>query len=182
MLLMLCMGAGKVAYAQTTITPPMLKAGGSTSGAKSYQFKVTGDAILTAPISVSKAGKVCLEATTDNNLLMVLSKNSDVMRQDAWIGAGYPNSSAKETVSGYAKKAGAYYMHVIIPKGTAQDQAALNIKAYEIPAAVGNAGTLSNGKWVTTSGVGSIYTGEPAYFKIKAPSSGLCQIGNQKIR
>ena len=72
MMLMLCMVVGNTAHAQTTITPPMLKAGGSTSGAKTYQFEVKGKQILTVPVSVSKAGKVCLEASGNTEKVAII--------------------------------------------------------------------------------------------------------------
>lgn len=172
MLFMLCMGAGKMVYAQTTITPPMLKAG-STSGAKSYQFDV-GAEILTTPVSVSKTGKVCLEATAGTDVVVVLSQNSNVQKNSDWLDVGTA-SSRKETVSAYVKKKGTYYLHATTVDKKAKTK--LKIKAYETPAAVGNAGTLSSGKWISTSG---IYD-QPAYFKIKVPSSGCVKLELKKL-
>lgn len=171
MLLMLCMGAGKVAYAQTTITPPMLKVG-STSGAKSYQFEVTADQTLTVPVSVSQAGKVCLEATTDafeGYLRVNFSKSPDPKSQEDFIGVGFP----PRTISAYVETPGTYYMHV----STSEVQVTLNIKAYETSITVGNAGTLSKGKWVGASG---LYE-KPAYFKIIVPSSGCIKVETKTI-
>lgn len=180
MLLMLCMGAGKMAYAQTTITPPMLKADGNTSGAASYQFELTGDTILTVPISVSQTGKICFEATYGKGIAMVISKNADAKASEGRLGIGLDTSivpSGKMDVSGYAEAAGTYYMHAFIFKGKAEDKTTLTVKAYQIPAAVGNAGTLSKGKWVNTSGIGGFsLNGKPAYFKIKVPSSGCVKV------
>ena len=171
MLFMLCMGAGKAAYAQTTITPPMLKAG-STSGAKSYQFKVTFDQTLIIPVSVSKAGKVYFEATTDASqgcLRVNFSKSPDPESQEDFIGVGFP----PRTISAYVETPGTYYMHV----STSEVQATLNIKAYETSITVGNAGTLSQGKWAGASG---LYE-KPAYFKIIVPSSGVIKVETKMI-
>lgn len=172
MLFMLCMGAGKMVYAQTTITPPMLKAG-STKGAKSYQFELTDGERIRVPVSVSKAGRVCFEATANANVVMAFSDKTDLKSDADFLGIGQV-SSAKDTISGYAKKAGTYYMYALIGDGT--EKATLKIKAYETPAAVGNAGTLSSGKWVTTSGISNSIDEKPAYFKIKAPSSGCIKL------
>lgn len=172
MLFMLCMGAGKMVYAQTTITPPMLKAS-STKGAKSYQFELTDGERIRVPVSVSKAGRVCFEATANAGVVVAFSDKADLKSQEDFLGVGNV-SSAKTTISGYAKKAGTYYMYATI--GDGETKATLKIKAYETPAAVGNAGTLSNGKWVTTSGISSILDEKPAYFKIKTPSSGCIKL------
>lgn len=177
MFLMLCMGAGRMVYAQTAITPPMLKAG-STKGAKSYQFELTGDERIRVPVSVSKAGKVCFEATANAGVIVAFSDKPDLKSQEDFISVGQV-SSEKEIIDGYAAKAGTYYMYALIGDGA--EKATLKIKAYATTAAVGNAGTLSNGKWVTTSGISSIFGGKPAYFKIKAPSSGCVKLEIKKL-
>lgn len=177
MLLILCMGMGNTAHAQTTITPPMLKAGGSTSGAKTYQFEVKGKQILTVPVSVSKAGKVCLEASGNTEkVAIIFSNNVTSSAQGGWLDISTTETGGK--IGAYVKKKGTYYMHVFLPEGEEGSKTALKVKAYEIPVSVGNAGTLSKGKWVSTSGIGE--KGDPAYFKIKAPSSGCVKLEIKK--
>ena len=184
LLFMLCMGIGigNTAHAQTTITPPMLKAGGSTRGAKSYQFKIKGTKELTIPMSVSKAGKVCLEASGNTKeVFIIISSKANQGASGGWTSIS-PSSTGK--VSAYIKKKGKYYIHAFIGNSQEDSQTALKIKAYEIPVSIGNAGTLSKGKWISTSGAGAGLEQEedlPAYFKIKAPSSGCVKIEIKKI-
>ncbi len=181
MLLMLCMGMGNTAHAQTSIVPPMLKAGGSTSGAKSYQFEIKGKEILTVPVTVSKAGKVCLEASGNTEkVAIIFSTNAAPATQKDWLGISTTATGGK--IGAYAGKKGTFYMHAFMPEGEEGSKTALKIKAYEIPVSVGNAGTLSKGKWVSTSGISDDLNegGGPAFFKIKAPSSGCVKLEIKK--
>lgn len=142
LLMLLCtlaMGMSVFAAENETIVPTYLKAGESMANANTYQYQFNaGNELLSVPIQVSEAGKVCLEVsnkTEGTTIGVVLSSSSTANDQSGWLDISMPEKQTI-TVKANATKKCIWYLYVLsVADEDAGKDITISVKAYqqEIP-------------------------------------------------
>ena len=176
LLVFLLRGTVSAAEAQTII--PSADGAGNASTCQ-YEAPAHSKGItVSAPVLISRAGEVNMTVTVaseSNAIRIILSKNPSLHATDDWLDC-VPNLQAEAgnlytiSLKGYAEGACTWYLH-LTPRD--DNRMSVSVSAWQDVNKVTTGGELKKGKWKD----GYIYNEEhPAYFKIKAASSGCIKV------
>lgn len=170
---LIVIGNGSRTYAEEIIVPAYTGETGNVE-ASTYQYQLTADkGILTVPVQISNAGLAVFEVTPKTSaaaLHVVLSSQANAKAGDGWISIGTAVDGSTEKLIGYAKEPCTWYLHFFTAKND-DKEASITVKASQ-RAMVEGGGTLKKGTWSDYY----IEADTTAYYKIKAPASGLMKL------